>query len=78
MGSAAGTTAISWSANPTATNGLLVIWYDGTNTHVSAVSDADTADNAPMLATELELTDLVILTGNVTTGWNTANLVAVA
>jgi len=77
MGSVAGTTAISWSAAPTTTNGLLVVWSDGTNTHVSAVSDVDAGTSASMQSADLALTDLVVLTG-VLTGFNTVNFTAVA
>jgi len=77
IGLDAGTTAISWSANPTAAVGLLVVWNDGTTTYVSKVSDADTANNAAMLASELSSVDIVSLTG-VLTAFNTINFVAVA
>ena len=78
IGSAAGTTAISWGTNPTATSGLLVVFYDGTNSHIIAVSDADTANNVGMLTTELAATEIVTLMGVDTTGFNTVNFTAIA
>jgi len=77
MGTGAGTTAISWQSNPTAGVGLLVAWTDGTNTYISKVSDADTADNVGMLATELSIVNIVNLAG-VVTGFDTNNFLAVA
>ena len=66
---------ITKSTTNTTTNGLLVVWNDGTNTHVTAVSDSGT--DAAMTTAELAATDLVVLTG-VLTGFNTANFAAVA
>jgi hypothetical protein len=66
---------ITKSAANTTTNGLLVVWYDGANTHVSSVSDAGA--DAAMTSAQLEVIDLVVLAGQVT-DFNTANFVAVA
>jgi hypothetical protein len=72
IGGAAG---ITKSAANTTTNGLLIVWYDGANTHVSAVSDVGA--DAAMTTADLALTDIAILTGQVT-GFNTINFTAVA
>ena len=66
---------ITKSSINTTTNALLVVWYDGTNTHVSSVSDSGA--DAPMTTAGLAVIDLVILAGQVT-GFDTANFVAVA
>jgi Ca2+-binding RTX toxin-like protein len=70
-----GTTAISWSTAPTATNGFVVVWNNGTNTYVSTISDAGA--DAAWTAADLAVTDIVVLTG-VLTAFDTANLVAVS
>jgi len=70
-----GATGITKSTTNTTTNGLLVVWYDGVNTHVSAVSDVGA--DAAMTTADLALTEIVILTGQVT-GFNTINFTAVA
>ena len=77
LGATAGTTALSWSAAPTQTNGLLVAWNDGTNTYISALSDADAGGTAAMENADMAMTTIVTLTG-VLTAFNTANFVAVA
>ncbi len=71
-----GTTAVTWGTGTMATtNGFLVVWNDGANTHVSAVSDA--GSDAAWTVADLAVTDIVVLTG-VLTAFNTANLTAVA
>jgi Ca2+-binding RTX toxin-like protein len=66
---------ITWStADQVATNGLLVVWTDGTNTYVSAVSDG--GNDAAMTTADLAVTDIAVLTG-VLTGFNTINFTAV-
>jgi Ca2+-binding RTX toxin-like protein len=65
---------ITKSANNTTTNALLVVWNDGANTYVSAVSDAGT--NAPMTTADLTSIDIITLTG-VLTGFTTENFTAV-
>jgi Ca2+-binding RTX toxin-like protein len=80
VGSQAGTTAISWSGQPSGgavANGFLVVWSDGANTYVSAISDTDATGNAGWLSSELNGTNIVTLTG-VLTGFNTINFTAVA
>ena len=66
---------ITKSTTNTTTNGLLVVWYDGVNTHVSAVSDAGA--DAAMTTADLALTDIAILVGQAT-GFDTINFTAVA
>ena len=66
---------ITKSAANTATRGLLVAWSDGSNTHISKVSDAGA--DAAMTTADLAVVDLVVLTG-VLTGFDTVNFVAVA
>ena len=67
---------ITKSTGNTTTNALLVVWYDGTNTHVSSVSDSGT--NAAMTAAELAVIDLVLLVGDQTAGLDTTNFLAVS
>jgi hypothetical protein len=72
-----GTTGVlSWSTTNTTTNGFLVVWYDGTHTHVSAVSDAGA--DATMTAADLAVTDIILLVGDKTAGVDTINFTAVA
>jgi len=66
---------ITKSTINTATNGLLVVWYDGANTHVSTVSDA--GNDAAMTTAQLEVVDIIVLAGQVT-DFNTVNFTAVA
>ena len=66
---------ITKSTINTATNGLLVVWYDGANTHVSTVADA--GNDAAMTTADLSVVDIVVLAGQIT-DFNTANFVAVA
>lgn len=66
---------ITKSTTNTTTNGLIVVWNDGTNTYVSAVADA--GNDAAMTTADLSITNIAILTG-VLTDWNTVNLTAVA
>jgi len=60
------TNVVSWQANPAAGRELLVVWNDGTNSHVGVIRDADTADNVTMLASELSYAELATIVGNVT------------
>ena len=60
------TNVVSWQANPAAGRELLVVWNDGTNSHVGVIRDADTADNVTMLAAELSYAELATIVGNVT------------
>jgi len=69
-----GTTGVI-TKNDTEAASLLVIWNDGTNTHVSAVADAGV--DATMTTADLTVVDLIVLTG-VLTAFHTDNLVAVA
>ena len=78
IGTTAGTTALSWGTDPTAGVGFLAVWFDGTNTHVSKVSDADAVTSVAMVTADLALTDLVLLVGNKTVGVDTTNFIAVA
>ncbi len=66
---------ITKSAANTTTNGLLVVWSDGTNTHVSTVADAGA--DAAMTSADLSVVDIAVLTG-VLTGFDTTNFTAVA
>jgi Ca2+-binding RTX toxin-like protein len=66
---------ITKSTANTTTNGLLVAWNDGTNTYVSAVSDAGA--DAAMTTADLAATTVVTLVG-VHTAFHTDNFVAVA
>ena len=66
---------ITKSANNTTTNGLLVVWNNGTNTFVSTISDAGA--DAAMTTADLAAVNIVTLTG-VLTAFDTVNFVAVA
>jgi len=73
---AVGTNSIvTKSATNTATDALLIVWYDGTNTHVSSVADA--GNNAAMTAAQLTVIDVAILVGDQTAGLDTSNFLAV-
>jgi hypothetical protein len=58
-----GTAAVTWAANPTANDAILVAWTDGSDGHVTAIKDANTTSTAAMVAGELTAIDLVTLTG---------------
>ena len=60
------TNVVSWQSNPAAGTEILVVWNDGTNSHVGVIRDADTADNVTMLASELSYAELATIVGNVT------------
>jgi hypothetical protein len=77
LGATAGTTALSWSAAPTATNALLVVWNNGTDTFVSTLSDADAGATAAMENADMAIINIITLTG-VLTAFNTVNFAAVA
>jgi len=65
---------ITKSTTNTATNGLLVVWNNGTNTFVSTISDA--GNDAAMTTADLAAVNIVTLTG-VLTAFDTVNFVAV-
>jgi len=60
------TNVVTWQSNPAAGTEILVVWQDGTNSHVGVIRDADTADNVAMLAAELSYAELATIVGNVT------------
>ena len=64
----------TWGGTHATTNGFVVVWSDGIDTHVSTVVDAGT--DAAWTAAELTVTDIVVLTG-VLTAFNAANLVII-
>ncbi len=66
---------IQKSASNTTTNGLLVVWNNGTDTFVSTIADSGT--DAPLTEAHLTAVNLVVLTG-VLTAFDTINFVAVA
>jgi Ca2+-binding RTX toxin-like protein len=70
-------TVLTLTADPTNNHGLLVVWNDGTNTHVSVVKDADSGGNGVLLAADLTVFDIVVLAG-VLTGYHTDNFAAVS
>jgi hypothetical protein len=77
-GAGAGNTRLTWQTDQTANVGILVGWYDGTNTHISKVSDSSATASAAFTTANLALTDIIILVGDKTASVNTANFDAVA
>jgi hypothetical protein len=43
----------SAAANPTDNNDYVIVWSDGTNSHVNIINDADSGNNAAMLTADL-------------------------
>jgi len=60
------TNVVTWQSNPAAGTEILVVWNDGTNSHVGVIRDADGADNVAMLAADLSYAELATIVGNVT------------
>jgi Ca2+-binding RTX toxin-like protein len=58
-----GTTALTQASAFTANSDLVVVWSDGTNSHVSLINDANSVSDAPMLAADLTATEIVTLSG---------------
>jgi hypothetical protein len=58
-----GTTTLTEATSFTAHSDLVVVWSDGTNSHVSLVDDANAAANAVMLAGDLTATEVATLSG---------------
>ena len=56
-----GSSELTFASNHTANDDVIVLWSDGTNTHVTAVNIAGTADK--IVASGTTAADLVVLTG---------------
>lgn len=60
---AGGSTALTTSAIFTANKDFLLIWTDGTNSHISMVNDSNAGASAALNAGDATLTEIVTLTG---------------
>ncbi|HVS51478.1 MAG TPA: hypothetical protein VHD62_03915 [Opitutaceae bacterium] len=60
---AGGSRAITWNAAPAANADFVLVWSDGTNTHVSTVNDANTSADTALEAGDATITDLAVLNG---------------
>ena len=58
---AAGATALTWGSAPTAADGILAVYSDGTDSHVALITDSGTA--AAFASSAIAINDLVTLTG---------------
>jgi Ca2+-binding RTX toxin-like protein len=63
IGGSSGSTKLTEAASFTANSDLVVVWTDGTNSHVSLVNDANSGSDAAMLDTDLTATEVVTLSG---------------
>ena len=58
---AGGATALTWGAAPTAADGILAVYSDGTDTHVALISNSGTT--AAFQSAEIDVNNLVTLSG---------------